>query len=84
MCVLFWLVQDSLSSAPTLLRALALDAATGGEERNCHPHHICLPLDADAKNILGAALLDRTSRTAVTLPFLWRQCCAALAPSWPS
>ncbi len=45
--------KESLASAPTLLRALAL-IPNEQEEFHSHPHHIMLPLDADAKNILGA------------------------------
>ena len=47
--------KESLASAPTLLRALAL-IPDEQEEFHSHPHHIMLPLDADAKNILGGCL----------------------------
>ena len=40
----------ALASAPTLLKALAME----GQERGVHPHHFALPLDAEAKNLLGA------------------------------
>ena len=42
----------ALASAPTLLKALAL--LPDGQERGLHPHHFVLPLDAEAKNLLGA------------------------------
>ncbi len=42
----------ALASAPTLLKALAL--LPDGQERGAHPHHFALPLDAEAKSLLGA------------------------------
>lgn len=42
----------ALASAPTLLKALAL--LPDGQERGVHPHHFALPLDAEAKSLLGA------------------------------
>jgi hypothetical protein len=44
--------KETLASAPTLQKALAL--MTDQREHNVHPHHIMLPLDAEAKSILGA------------------------------
>lgn len=42
----------ALATAPTLLKALAL--LPDGQERGVHPHHLALPLDAEARNALGA------------------------------
>ena len=44
----------ALASAPTLLKALAL--LPDGQERGVHPHHFALPLDAEAKSLLGAPI----------------------------
>lgn len=45
--------KETLASAPTLQKALALMTDTAQQEHHVHPHHIMLPLDADAKSILG-------------------------------
>ena len=82
--------KESLASAPTLLRALAL-IPDEQEEFRSHPHHIMLPLDADAKNILGAPAApgvaaagcfshDETGAPRCTAHFPH---CAAEAPTSP-
>lgn len=45
--------KETLASAPTLQKALAL-MTDAQQQHHVHPHHIMLPLDADAKSILGA------------------------------
>ncbi|KAK9919093.1 hypothetical protein WJX75_009336 [Coccomyxa subellipsoidea] len=43
--------KETLASAPTLQKALAL-MTDARQEHHVHPHHIMLPLDAEAKSIL--------------------------------
>ncbi len=62
--------KETLASAPTLQKALAL-MTDAREEHHVHPHHIMLPLDADAKSILGAL---------PSLPILLSERCRARAP----
>lgn len=45
--------KETLASAPTLQKALAL-MTDAQQQHHVHPHHIMLPLDAEAKSILGA------------------------------
>lgn len=47
--------KETLASAPTLQKALAL-MTDQQREHHVHPNHIMLPLDADAKSILGGSL----------------------------
>ena len=48
--------KETLASAPTLQKALALMTDQQRED-HVHPNHIMLPLDADAKSILGRPLI---------------------------